>query len=255
MNVLMVGVDKNRVGGMWTVAETFINNEWFNKKVNLYYVATATGGSKIKRIGKMLDGYCKVIKILASKKIDIVHIHMAEKGSVYRKGVVICLAKLFGAKVIVQMHAGPILAWYEKLSKKKQVMVAKIFSSADRMLVLGEYWKKQMATIIHADKIEILYNGAECPRENPYNTNGKYILYMGLLKKTKGTYDLIDAIKLIDNDLSQDIKVYLCGVDENGETARYVAKQGLQNRIVMPGWINKSTRLELLKNTQICALP
>lgn len=164
MNVLMVGVDKNRVGGMWTVAETFINNEWFNKKVNLYYVATATGGSKIKRIGKMLDGYCKVIKILASKKIDIVHIHMAEKGSVYRKGVVICLAKLFGAKVIVQMHAGPILAWYEKLSKKKQVMVAKIFSSADRMLVLGEYWKKQMATIIHADKIEILYNGAECPR-------------------------------------------------------------------------------------------
>lgn len=255
MNVLMVGVDKNRVGGMWTVAETFINNEWFNKKVNLYYVATATGGSKIKRIGKMLDGYCKVIKILASKKIDIVHIHMAEKGSVYRKGVVICLAKLFGAKVIVQMHAGPILAWYEKLSKRKQVMVAKIFSSADRMLVLGEYWKKQMATIIHADKIEILYNGAECPRENPYNTNGKYILYMGLLKKTKGTYDLIDAIKLIDNELSQDIKVYLCGVDENGETARYVAKQGLQNRIVMPGWINKSTRLELFKNTQICALP
>ena len=78
---------------------------------------------------------------------------------------------------------------------------------------------------------------------------------MGLLKKTKGTYDLIDAIKLIDNELSQDIKVYLCGVDENGETARYVAKQGLQNRIVMPGWINKSTRLELFKNTQICALP
>ena len=36
MNVLMVGVDKNRVGGMWTVAETFINNEWFNQKVNLY---------------------------------------------------------------------------------------------------------------------------------------------------------------------------------------------------------------------------
>ena len=68
MNVLMVGVDKNRVGGMWTVAETFINNEWFNQKVNLYYVATATGGSKIKRIGKMLEGYCKAIKIFASKK-------------------------------------------------------------------------------------------------------------------------------------------------------------------------------------------
>lgn len=255
MNVLMVGVDKNRVGGMWTVAETFINDEWFNQKVNLYYVATATGGSKIKRIGKMLEGYYKAIKILASKKIDIVHIHMAEKGSVYRKGVVIRLAKLFGTKVIVQMHAGPILAWYENLPKRKQVTVAQIFNSADRMLALGKYWKKQMATIINADKIEVLYNGAECPRENLYNADGKYIVYMGLLKKTKGTYDLIDAIKLIDGNLSQDIKVYLCGVDENGETARYVAKQGLQNRIVMPGWIDKNTRLELFKNTQICVLP
>ena len=255
MNVLMVGVDKNRVGGMWTVAETFINNEWFNQKVNLYYVATATGGSKIKRIGKMLEGYCKAIKIFASKKIDIVHIHMAEKGSVYRKGIVIILAKLFGAKVIVQMHAGPILAWYESLPKRKQVTVAKIFNSADQMLVLGEYWKKQMATIVAVDKIEVLYNGAECPEENPYNADGKYILYMGLLKKTKGTYDLIDAIKLIDSELSQEIKVYLCGVDENGETAQYVTEQGLQNRIVMPGWIDKNTRLALFKNTQICVLP
>lgn len=255
MNVLMVGVDKNRVGGMWTVAETFINNEWFNQKVNLYYVATATGGSKIKRIGKMLEGYCKAIKIFASKKIDIVHIHMAEKGSVYRKGIVIFLAKLFGAKVIVQMHAGPILAWYESLPKRKQVTVAKIFNSADQMLVLGEYWKKQMATIVAVDKIEVLYNGAECPEENPYNADGKYILYMGLLKKTKGTYDLIDAIKLIDSELSQEIKVYLCGVDENGETAQYVTEHGLQNRIVMPGWIDKNTRLALFKNTQICVLP
>ena len=263
MNVLMVGVDRNRVGGMWTVAETFINNEWFNQKVNLYYVATATGGSKIKRIGKMLEGYCKAIKIFASKKIDIVHIHMAEKGSVYRKGIVIILAKLFGAKVIVQMHAGPILAWYESLPKRKQVTVAKIFNSADQMLVLGEYWKKQMATIVAVDKIEVLYNGVECPEENPYNADGKYILYMGLLKKTKGTYDLIDAIKLIDSELSQEIKVYLCGVDENGETeklcgkadAEYVTEHGLQNRIVMPGWIDKNTRLALFKNTQICVLP
>lgn len=119
MNVLMVGVDKKRVGGMWTVAETFLNNEWFNREVNLYYVATSTSGSKIKRVIKMLEGYFIIIKILLSKKIDIVHIHMAEKGSVYRKGIVIKLGKLFGAKIIVQMHAGPILAWYKKLSKKK----------------------------------------------------------------------------------------------------------------------------------------
>ena len=255
MNVLMVGVDRNRIGGMWTVAETFINDEWFNKNVKLYYVATSTGGSKIKRVCKMIDGYFKVIEILASKKIDIVHIHMAEKGSVYRKNIVIKMAKMFGVTVVVQMHAGPILAWYESLPLKKQFSVSKILNSADRILVLGEYWKKQMVKIVNANKIEVLYNGAECPSQNLYNIDGKYILYMGVFKKAKGIYDLIDAIKIIDNQLPPDIKVYLCGMDENGKTKKYVMEHGLNNRIVMPGWIDKGTRLELFKNTQICVLP
>lgn len=255
MNVLMVGVDRNRVGGMWTVAETFINNEWFNQKVNLYYVATSTGGSKIKRIKKMLEGYLKILICLTTKEIDIVHIHMAEKGSVYRKGVIIRLAKLFGKKVVVQMHAGPILSWYDNLSPNKKKIVKKILDSSDRMLVLGDYWKKQIATIIENEKIDVLYNGSECPIDNPYNVEGKDILYLGLLKKTKGTYDLVDAIKLIDDVLPEDIKVYLCGVDETGEMMQYVVNQGLQNRIELPGWIDKNTRLELFKNTQMCVLP
>lgn len=255
MNVLMVGVDKNRVGGMWTVAETFINDEWFNKSVKLYYVATATGGSKIKRVCKMIDGYFKVIQILASKKIDIVHIHMAEKGSVYRKNIVIKIAKMFGANVVVQMHAGPILAWYESLPLKRQFSVSKILNSADRILVLGEYWKKQMVKIASANKIEILYNGSKCPPRNLYNNDGKCILYMGVLKATKGVYDLIEAIKIIDNQLPSDVKVYLCGMDENGKAKKYVMEHGLNNRIVMPGWIDKGTRLELFKNTQMCVLP
>lgn len=255
MNVLMIGVDKNRVGGMWTVAETFINNEWFNKKVNLYYVATSTGGSKIKRVKKMIEGYFYIFKILLMKKIDIVHIHMAEKGSVYRKGLVIYLAKLFDKRVVVQMHAGPILAWYEKLSKINKKLVIRIFNSADRMLVLGDYWKIQMARIVDKEKVEVLYNGAECPLNNQYNLNGKYILYMGLLKKTKGIYDLIDAIKMIDNKLDSDIKVYLCGVDESGEVENYVLEQKLEKRVVMPGWVDKKRRLELFSNTQISVLP
>lgn len=138
---------------------------------------------------------------------------------------------------------------------KKKMTVDMIFNSADRMLVLGEYWKKQMATIVNPDKIEILYNGAECPRENPYNVDGKCILYMGLLNRTKGTYDLVDAIELINNELPSEIKVYLCGVDEKGDVTRYVLEKALQDRFFMPGWINKNTRLELFKNTLICVLP
>ena len=47
LNVLMVGVDEGRIGGMWSVAETYIKNETYNKFVNLKYVATSTRWLKI----------------------------------------------------------------------------------------------------------------------------------------------------------------------------------------------------------------
>lgn len=255
MNVLMVGVDKKRVGGMWTVAETFITNPEFNRHVKLYYAATSTCGSKLKRLLKMLSGYLKVLWTLLTKKIDIVHIHMAEKGSVYRKGLIVYLSKLFKKKVVVQMHAGPIMVWYDTLSDNEKTIVLSIFNKADRMLVLGTYWKELMTALVPIEKIEVLYNGANCPASNLYNENGNYIVYFGLLKKTKGVYDLVNAIKMIDKELSKDIKVYLCGSDETGNMPFYVEKQQLQNRIILTGWVSKERQSELFKNAQICVLP
>lgn len=41
---------------------------------------------------------------------------MAEKGSTYRKGLIVLLGKVLGVKVVVQMHTGPIMNWYKSLS-------------------------------------------------------------------------------------------------------------------------------------------
>jgi len=255
ISVLMIGVDRNRNGGMWTVADTFISSKEFNNKIDLCYVATSTSGSKITRILKMAEGYAKAFNVLLCKRVDIVHIHMAERGSVYRKGFLVYLSKIFGKKVVVQMHAGPIMSWYQSLSAPKQAIVKKIFCRADKMLVLGEYWKKQLNALLPSDKLAVLYNGAECPQENPYNPEGRNILYLGLLKKTKGVFDLVDAIKLIDRELPTDTKVYLCGIDEEGTLVNYIQKKKLQHRFVLPGWVDKGQRNSLFAQSQMCVLP
>ena len=255
MNVLMVGVDKNRNGGMWTVAENFINSKEYNQAINLTYIATSTGGSVVRRILKMLQGYVLIIKHLLFSKIDIVHIHMAEKGSVFRKAIVIMFGKLFHKRVIVQMHAGPIVSWYSSCRSLTQFLVRKIFNSPDVMLVLGEYWKKQLTELVPEKKIKVLYNGAECPSKNLYNVQGKGIVYLGLIKKTKGTFDLVDAIKLINDRLDHKYKVYLCGLDEEGKINEYIAERGLTDRIILKGWINKEERLALFQNTRMVILP
>lgn len=255
MKVLMVGVDKNRIGGMWTVSNIFISNERFNKEVDLMYVATSTCGSALKRFLKMMEGYLKVLFYLSFKKIDVVHVHMAEKGSTFRKGWIVKVAKKFRKKTIVQLHAGPFMNWYNNVSIKKQNSIKSFFDNADCVLVLGEFWKKQLAELTDVNKIKVLYNGMYSSERNKYNPEGKYIVYMGLIKQSKGVYDLLDAVKDIDGELTDDIKVMLCGHDEEGRIEYEIQSRGLNNRVKMVGWVHDEEKEQILSNACVCVLP
>ena len=133
MRVLMVGVDEKRYGGMWTVANNYIKNKKFNEKVDLDYVATSTNGNAFKRLFFMFKGFKKIKRILKNKKIDIVHIHMAERGSTFRKGHIAMMTKKKGCKVVVQLHAGPFMAWYNTLKESKKKKIVKIFECSDKV--------------------------------------------------------------------------------------------------------------------------
>ena len=255
MDVLMVGVGPNRVGGMWTVAEQYIKDKNFNSKVRLKYVATSTNGSIVTRILYMIKGYVQIWWILKTKTIDIAHIHMAEKGSTFRKGRVVRWCKKNGKKVIIHLHAGPFMAWYDTVSVNKKKKIRDFFSCADRVFVLGEYWKNELTEIIPDNKMFVLYNGVDCPEKNPYETTSRDIVYFGVMRKEKGTYDLIKAIEVINDRLPSDIKVYLCGNDLEGNIRETITNAGLENRFVLPGWVDGNVKEDIYKKASIDVLP
>ncbi len=255
MKVLMTGVDKNRLGGMWTVANNYISNKKYNNEVDLTYIATSTNGSIVKRTLLMIKAFINVRKTLSHRDFDLVHIHMAEKGSVFRARIITKIAKKHNTKVVIHMHAGPFINWYSTLNKKKQKQVMELFTLADRVLVLGKYWKKSLSEIVDNNKIRVLYNGVNVPNKNNYNANGKYITYMGVLKKEKGIYDLIDAISLIDKELDKSIIVKLCGIDLEGNIQEYINNKKLNNRFDLAGWVDAKERDNVYKNTILNLLP
>ena len=251
----MVGVGPKRVGGMWTVAEQYLKSKEYNDKVNLWYVATSTNGSKITRLLCMILGYIKILWILNTKTIDIVHIHMAEKGSTFRKGRVAKWAKKKDKKVIIHLHAGPFMAWYGSISKNKQKKVRDYFDCADKIFVLGEYWKNELTKIIPAHRMFVLYNGVDCPEKNPYEIASKDIVYFGVMRKEKGTYDLIKAISLINDQLPQNTKVILCGNDLEGNIHETITNAGLEDRFILPGWVNGAEKEKIYQKACLDVLP
>jgi len=255
MKVLMTGVDKNRLGGMWTVANNYISSKEYNEAVDLTYIATSTNGNIIKRIILMLIAFIKVRAKLSTNKYDLVHIHMAEKGSVFRARIITKIAKKYKTKVLIHMHAGPFINWYSSLNKKKQKQVMELLELSDKVIVLGKYWKDSLSKIVEKKKIEVLYNGIAVPNNNNYNINGKFITYMGVLKKEKGIYDLIDAIDLIDQDIDNNIKVKLCGIDLEGNVKEYIENKKSKDRFELTGWVNEKERDYIYRNTILNILP
>lgn len=255
MNILMVGVDENRLGGMWTVAKNYIDEFQNNESINLDYVATTTNGSIYKRLIIMFQGLSKIRYILKHNNIDIVHIHMAEKGSTFRKLKVVKLCKKYNCKIIIHLHAGPYMKWFNLLSNVKKHKIIKSFKDVDMFFVLGEYWKKELSSIVDIDKVRVVYNGTEISKENHYNKNGNYVSYFGVFKKEKGIYDLLDSIKSIDNILDKNIKFVLCGLDLEGDIDEIIINRKLQSRVINMGWVSGSEKKTILNNTIVSVLP
>lgn len=256
MNVLMIGVDKKSIGGMLTVVENYINNEEFSQKTNLSYIPTVTNSFKLEKITFFLKSLIKIIYVILSKNINIVHVHMAEKGSVFREGLVVLIANALGCKTIIHMHGATIEEWYNNQSNFIKKIVSKIFKKADKIFVLGVIWREFMEKIVkEPSKIEVVYNAVTVPQNKLYNTEAKNIIFLGMLIQRKGIYDLLQAISRIKDKLPSDIKVKLYGADKNNNIYEKINELHLEKKVEYCGWLTNNNKDKCFKNTLINVLP
>ena len=237
------------------MAEMYIDSTEYNEQVHLTYVATSTAGSKLKRLNAMFQGWRKAKQIIAAGKADILHVHMAEKGSTFRKGMLVKYARRHNVKTIIHIHAGPFMEWYHTLSDGKKNHVRRYFESADRVIVLGNYWKKKMAELKPERDIKVIYNGINVPEHNLYCADSHNIIYMGRINEKKGIWDLLDAVKRINLSLPENTVFQIYGEDETGKLENRIAEMGLEKRVEIKGWIGEQEKQNAYLNAMIMVLP
>ena len=254
IKVLMVGTDKSTGGGMWTVANGYISSTLYNQKVSLKYIPTFVVGSKLKRLLFAFVAYIRVLWNLISVKPQIVHVHMAEKGSIYRKGVIIRMAKMFGCKILIHMHGAEFQTWYEALNYKKKENVKRIINQGDKIVILGRYWKGFMSSLVPEKKIEVVYNAVP-HQEKYYNPDGDTVLFLGVVGQRKGAYDLVKAFSEIKNEIPENIKLDLYGPDFEGKIKQVIDDSGASNRIRYCGYLENKKKKSVFKDVICNVLP
>lgn len=250
MRVLMLGPARSVNGGVSTVVNNYYN-AGLDKNVNLQYIGTMEDGSKVHKLFTAMKALGEFMTKVS--RCEVVHIHMASDVSIYRKIPFIWLAKIFSKKLVIQQHGGNIKQfYYSECGSGKQKFIQKTLRKADVFLVVAPYLREIFKDIVEEEKIEILTNAIEIPKEVEHDYSESKILFLGRLCKEKGIGELLEAIKDLKVEFPQ-LELYLGGVWIEEELKRKAEECG--DFVHYLGWIDAREKDEYLRQCNIFVLP
>lgn len=250
----MCGSSLSVKGGMVSVIKNYLDYEkWDGIKIT--YIPTHVEKSKYLLIPFFCIACCRILFLLAFHKVDIMHLHTAERGSFYRKAFLVQISNIFGVKTIMHHHGAEFEIFYDSLSKKKKDYVNRILNLVDVNIVLSKRLVPMIRNKAPEANVVVLYNAVNAYCETPYNLNAKNILFLGRLGERKGVYDLLSAIKKMDADIDQDIMFYLCGDGEIDKVKERITELEIEHRIAHVGWIDGKQKEMFISKTMINVLP
>lgn len=255
VHVLMCCSDLDRVkGGMVTMVGNLLSYEgWENCRLS--YVPTHIEGSKPAKLAYFAAAYLKILGKLMFGGVDVLHLHVSERGSVYRKAALTKLARRFGKGVILHHHGADFDLFYQSLSDKDKAYVVDFLESVDRNLVLSEGVRDAFLQKAPRAKYTVMRNAVKVPPENRYSPEADLIVTMGRLGERKGTYDLLKALRTLDGELPERIKFCLCGDGEVDQVKALVKKYGLEHRVEHIGWVAGAEKDKITARTLCHVLP
>lgn len=255
-SILMIGTSLSTKGGMTTVVERFLNHKW--KNCNIYFLPTHIDKNVIIQLLYFSFSLLNLLYYYLFKEIDIVHVHFSEKGSFYRKKVIVQVSKIFKKKIIIHMHGAEFKEFYETSSVLIQNSIKKMLEDADVVIVLGKSWEEYVSNISNKINLHIFRNSVELPSITATRSENNIfnVLFLAVLIKRKGIYDLIYAAKEIVNKGYTNIRFIIAGSGEEEQNIKeLIERLDLKEYFVFMGWISGSEKQNIISNCQAFVLP
>lgn len=210
--------------------------------------------------GKLIlaaKAYGECLSLLVHRQVGLFHIHVAERGSLFRKSVLVILARLFGVPVIFHMHGAEYDGFYEACPKWVQGYIRWVLDGCDRIVALCGKWADYYRQLT-STSVQVIPNFVAGSRAGysgrPVSPGTLEVLYLGRFGERKGIYDLVAALQPL-HDAYPGLRVR-CGGDGEIEAVRgRVAQAGMQDWFQVLGWLGPDQRNRLMDSSQVYVLP
>ncbi len=252
----MVGTSLATKGGISSVIRSYMETDFF-QKWRVIYISTHIDGGGLRKLFFAVRALGLFVFYLMVKKVQLVHVHSASNASFYRKSFFILFAHLAGVKVIFHLHGGGFIKFYRNNETYVSGRYIKsVLLSVEKIIVLSEQWKSALEEIIGVQNVAVIQN--PIPSEKWLDlkrcTNGKIIIFLGLLTKDKGIYDLLRAVSIVKKKIPE-ICVKIGGVGEVDKVVSFSKDMGLGDSVELLGWVDGREKEGLFASASLFVLP
>jgi len=271
--VLFVGsfVDKasdGSVGGQMYACKSLVDS---NLSDHIEWILLDTTGksvpppSLIKRGLFAINRLFKFVFSIVSKRPSSILIFAGSGASVYEKGVMILIGKLFLRKVIFAPRGGGLV---DEIAQSKffKLYVRLVFYFSDNIICQGNYWLDFFKSILLPEnhkKLVVVSNWIDLEKynislneDNENKENEISIISMGWMEKEKGVQDLFEALILLK---PKDVKINIYFLGDGSLRNILLTKskkisKDLNMEFHFPGWIYGDKKIGYLRNADIFVL-
>jgi glycosyltransferase involved in cell wall biosynthesis len=257
--ILMVGPHRSVKGGIPSVVNSYYESDLVNT-YDVVYVVSHVDGSKFRKFSQAIKGLLCYVKELITFSPDIVHIHISQDASTFRKSVFVLIGKIFRKRLIIHSHASQFRKFYENMPGFIQAYIRFVLNQADIFLVVCNYWKKEFASILgDQTPIKVLFNPVVVPEwQREYeesDSRNVNLLFLGRLGERKGIYDLLASLESIKSRDKSGFTLYVGGDGEIEKFKQVVVSRRLEDNVVYLGWVDENGKRDALRKSDIYVLP
>jgi len=225
-------------------------------RLGLESISTYRGAAPVQRLGTFVLALVRLLVWSLRGGRRVAHVHSAVRGSLYRKAVIVGLAKALGCRVVLHVHAGvgDIAAFDTRVGPLSRALFRGAFATADRVLSVSTAGAREIEARFGATNVLVVPNAApfvDARRPTPRG-GAMSVLYMGgFLDPAKGGRVLLEALRpLVER--CPPARVVLAGPGEPPAEAHELLRS---SAVTWAGWLDPDAKERLFSTAEVFVLP
>jgi glycosyltransferase involved in cell wall biosynthesis len=240
-------------GGMRSVVEGYVRDGLIEKE-NFVLIHSYADGGFVYRQAIFVRALFQYLWTMLRNDVELVHCHVAMRGSFVRKSIFALLARAMNVPVVLHLHGSEMKKFYFGQNAFFRRRIIGQLQGAQAVVVLSESWRSFVREIAPAANVIVVRNYVRIPAGARQARSDESVLFLGLIGERKGAYDLLNAFAEVRSTCPS-MRLVLAGNGEIDKAQALAAELGIAEFVSFPGWIGDDTRAELLETASIFVLP